>query len=151
SGSVLIHATVFIIGPEQPVDIIGPERPSHPNQFPPGPCRAAIEVIQNSTQRTSLFVAPTVLDWSGPGDRPATSSTQVSPGADVAFTPQPDPPGIPTLGLTRGQTLRLNVANVASDPFPPDPCFALVRFLDETGSAIGKTHAVTVAGGQAAS
>jgi hypothetical protein len=140
TGALLVRATVMI-------------ESVAPNHFPPSPCRAAIEVIQNSSQRTTLFVAPTEISGFNPQPEPPGRSARVPPGADVAFNPQPEPPGLPMLGLTRGQTLRLNVANVAPDRngFPPGPCRALVRFLDETGNQFGSTREITVDGGKAGS
>jgi len=43
------------------------------------------------------------------------------------------------LGITRGQTARLNVTNVASpdDPFyPPDPCRVTITFVDGDGNVL---------------
>jgi len=54
-----------------------------------------------------------------------------------AFNPQPDPPGFGMVGLTRGQTMRLNVVNLTPpDPnrqYPPDPCRVLLSFRNAAG------------------
>ena len=50
------------------------------------------------------------------------------------------------IGITRGQTLQLNVV-----AFPPDPCFAQLGFQDSNGNAIGATSTVALQAGQSAS
>ena len=58
-----------------------------------------------------------------------------------AFNPQPDPPGkFLMVGLTAGQTLRLNVVNLTSPPDPerqiPPPCRVVLSFRDAAGHVI---------------
>ena len=58
-----------------------------------------------------------------------------------AFNPQPDPPGkFLMVGITPGQTLRLNVVNLASPPDPdrqiPPPCRVVLSFRDAAGHVI---------------
>jgi hypothetical protein len=59
-----------------------------------------------------------------------------------AFNPQPDPPGkFGMVGITRGQTLRLNVVNLTSPPepdrqVPPDPCRIVLSFRNAQGEAV---------------
>src|SRR5436305_1210938 len=53
-------------------------------------------------------------------------------------SPPPDPDrSFGMVGITRGQTMRLNVVNLTPpDPnrqFPPDPCRVLLSFRDATG------------------
>jgi hypothetical protein len=50
------------------------------------------------------------------------------------------------IGITRGQTLQINVV-----AFPPDPCFAQLGFQDTYGNALGTTTTVTLQPGQSAS
>lgn len=53
-----------------------------------------------------------------------------------AFNPQPDPPGYGMVGITDGQTIRINVVNT-NDPdpnFPPDPCRVVLNFRDADGN-----------------
>jgi hypothetical protein len=75
-----------------------------------------------------------------------------------AFNPQPDPPGRYTLvGITHGQSIRINASNInLTDPnTPPDPCRVRLAFVDSdgtiltnprTGEAVGRT--VTLQNGQ---
>jgi hypothetical protein len=57
-----------------------------------------------------------------------------------AFNPQPDPPGkFLMVGITPGQTLRLNVVNLitAGDrQIPPGPCRVVLSFRDAAGHVI---------------
>src|SRR5258708_2238453 len=56
-----------------------------------------------------------------------------------AFNPQPDPPGFGMIGITAGQTLRLNVSNVALPPArgcPPGPCRVELAFFDSAGGLL---------------
>ncbi|MGI8788180.1 MAG: hypothetical protein ACR2HG_10510 [Pyrinomonadaceae bacterium] len=52
-----------------------------------------------------------------------------------AFNPQPDPPGFGLVGITQGQTVRINVVNPAlPDPnIPPDPIRATLNFRNADG------------------
>ncbi len=53
-----------------------------------------------------------------------------------AFNPQPDPPGFGMVGLTQGQSIRINVVNTAPAPdpnAPPDPCRVVLTFRDVNG------------------
>jgi hypothetical protein len=50
------------------------------------------------------------------------------------------------IGITRGQTLQINVV-----AYPPDPCFAQLGFQDSNGNPIGATSAVALQAGQSAS
>ena len=62
-------------------------------------------------------------------------------GAGVlAFNPQPDPPGFGLIGISYGQTLRLNVVNTAGvlSNFPPGPCRVELGFLDSEGRLVRK-------------
>jgi hypothetical protein len=52
----------------------------------------------------------------------------------------------PMIGITRGQTLQLNVV-----AFPRDPCYAQLGFQDSNGSPLGTTTSVTLQPGQSAS
>ncbi len=52
-----------------------------------------------------------------------------------AFNPQPDPPGYGMVGITEGQTIRINVVNT-NEPdsnLPPDPCRVVLNFRDANG------------------
>lgn len=64
-----------------------------------------------------------------------------NPGTPVGFNPQPDPPGFAfgLIGLTRGQTARLSVANLGltpPDPNLPPPCRVMVSFVDVNGAPL---------------
>lgn len=50
-----------------------------------------------------------------------------------AFNPQPDPPGFGLVGLTQGQSLRINVTNPADPNLPPDPVRAVLTFRNTDG------------------
>ena len=52
-----------------------------------------------------------------------------------AFNPQPDPPGFGIVGITRNETLRINIVNlaVADRQSPPDPCRVVLSFRDAQG------------------
>jgi hypothetical protein len=54
-----------------------------------------------------------------------------------AANPQPDPPGkFGMVGITRGQTLRLNVVNLVTlseGQVPPDPCRVVLSFRNAQG------------------
>jgi hypothetical protein len=50
------------------------------------------------------------------------------------------------IGITRGQTLQINVV-----AFPPDPCFAQLGFQNSSGNPVGTTTAVTLQPGESAS
>lgn len=50
------------------------------------------------------------------------------------------------IGITRVQTLQINVV-----AFPPDPCFAQLGFQDTNGNALGTTTTVALQPGQSAS
>ena len=52
------------------------------------------------------------------------------------FNPQPDPPGkFGMVGITRGQTIRLNIVNLIPPPDPdiPPPCRVVLSFRDVNG------------------
>ncbi len=53
-----------------------------------------------------------------------------------AFNPQPDPPGYGMVGITDGQTIRINVVNTnePDSSFPPDPCRVVLNFRDADGN-----------------
>ena len=52
-----------------------------------------------------------------------------------AFNPQPDPPGFGIVGITRNETLRINIVNLAlaDRELPPDPCRVVLSFRDAQG------------------
>ena len=50
------------------------------------------------------------------------------------------------IGITRGQTLQINVV-----AYPPDPCFAQLGFQNSSGNPVGTTTAVTLQPGESAS
>src|ERR1700733_1024249 len=50
------------------------------------------------------------------------------------------------IGITRGQTLQINVVAI-----PPDPCFAQLGFQNSSGNPVGTTTAVTLQPGESAS
>jgi hypothetical protein len=76
-----------------------------------------------------------------------------------AFNPQPDPPGFGMLGITPGQTIRINVVNTnqPNAELPPDPCRVVMTFRDPNGGVIQNANGqpirriVLLAAGQAAS
>lgn len=53
-----------------------------------------------------------------------------------AFNPQPDPPGFGLVGITFGQSIRVNVVNTAEpDPnIPPDPVRVVINFRNAAGN-----------------
>src|ERR1700683_1216962 len=59
---------------------------------------------------------------------------------------QPGPTNFPMVGITRGQTLVLNVV-----AFPPSPCAAQLAFQNSSGGPVGPTQTVILAPGQSAS
>ena len=87
------------------------------DQFPPDPCRVTMEVFDNASGRTSIFAEHAGIDL----DRPPP-------------TPCCQPGGM--IGLTRGQTMRLNIVNLAvavDGQLPPDPCRVLLTFRNADG------------------
>jgi hypothetical protein len=66
-----------------------------------------------------------------------------------AFNPQPDPPGFGMFGITREQTLRLNVSDVpaANPQTPPDPCRVELTFVDSAGNQLVPAVQRTIAPG----
>jgi hypothetical protein len=62
---------------------------------------------------------------------------QVAPGNATNFA---------MIGITRGQTLQINLV-----AFPPDPCFAQLGFQTSSGNPVGTTTAVTLQPGESAS
>jgi hypothetical protein len=54
-----------------------------------------------------------------------------------AFNPQPDPPGYGLVGITQGQTIRINVINTTNPPepdTPPNPARVVITFRDGNGN-----------------
>lgn len=77
----------------------------------------------------------------------------LSPWAQAAdFNPQPDPPGFGMLGLTNGQTARLNVVldREPGQTVPPDPYRVTLYFLNGDGTILAQ-QAFSLVIGQAAS
>jgi hypothetical protein len=69
-----------------------------------------------------------------------------------AFNPQPDPPRYGMIGITPGETLRINVANPQL-PFAtllPPPCRVELTFLDSTGNPLLPPVQRTLEAGQSA-
>jgi hypothetical protein len=67
----------------------------------------------------------------------------------AARTPNPaaiNATNFAVIGITRGQTLQINVA-----AYPPAPCFAQLGVQDSNGNPIGATSAVALQPGQSAS
>ena len=69
-----------------------------------------------------------------------------------AFNPQPDPPGhyFGLVGIVEGQTLQVNVSNVAfgGDPrFPPGPCRGTLALFDVMGNVVSSKVVAVPAGG----
>jgi hypothetical protein len=52
-----------------------------------------------------------------------------------AFNPQPDPPGFGMIGITQGQTLRINAVNtnIPDSNIPPDPVRVTLNFRNADG------------------
>jgi hypothetical protein len=65
------------------------------------------------------------------------SSAQTLPG---------NPTNFPMMGITRGQTLKINLV-----AYPPDPCDAALGFRDSSGNPVGPTTNVTLQPGQSVS
>src|ERR1700693_149524 len=56
------------------------------------------------------------------------------------------------VGITRGQTLQLNLVAYPPEPiFPPTPCMAELRFQGSSGEPLGTTKTVTLNMGESAS
>jgi len=71
----------------------------------------------------------------------ATVAVVVRVRAQDTVPPTPDKrvPLFGILGITRGQTARLNVANVSSPDnplYPPDPCRVTISFVDGDGNVL---------------
>ncbi|HEY1909954.1 MAG TPA: hypothetical protein VGG73_03470 [Vicinamibacterales bacterium] len=67
----------------------------------------------------------------------------------IAFNPQPDPPFLGMLGLADGQTMRINLVNLATiDPngVPPDPCRGRLSIFDADGNELAGRHVNVPAG-----
>ena len=93
--------------------------------FPPTPCFASVEVIDQVLAITTVGV----------------------PGA-VTFPPQPI---FGMLGVTSFQTVRLNVVAWPPSPvYPPTPCIAQLSFADKNGNPVGETKDVNLSPGEAA-
>src|SRR6516162_10154384 len=52
----------------------------------------------------------------------------------------------PMIGVTRAQTLQINLL-----AFPPNPCSATLGFQDSNGNPMGSTQSVSLQGGQSTS
>jgi len=63
-----------------------------------------------------------------------------------AFNPQPDPPGYGFVGITQGQTIRINVVNTTPpDPnLPPDPVRVVITFRDTDGNLFRNAEGVPI-------
>lgn len=70
--------------------------------------------------------------------------------AATAFNPQPDPPFLGMLGLADGQTMRVNLVNIATtDPttgVPPGPCRGRLSIFDADGNELAGRHVNVQAG-----
>jgi hypothetical protein len=64
----------------------------------------------------------------------------------TAQAPPANATNFPMIGITRGQTLQLNVV-----AFPTGPCYAQLGFQDSNGNPAGTTTSVTLQPGQSAS
>jgi hypothetical protein len=79
------------------------------------------------------------------------------PNSAWAQTPTPGATNFPLIGITLGQSLRVNLvaisvpASPGSVAFPPNPCVATLGFQDRNGNTLGNTKTVTLAIGQTAS
>ena len=69
-----------------------------------------------------------------------------------AFNPQPDPPRYGMIGITPGETLRINVANpeLPSATLLPPPCRVELAFLDSAGSPLLPPVQMTLEAGHSA-
>jgi hypothetical protein len=65
------------------------------------------------------------------------ATAQAGPGNTTNFA---------MIGITRGQTLEINLV-----AYPPDPCFAQLGFQNSSGNPVGTTTAVTLQPGESAS
>lgn len=68
------------------------------------------------------------------------------PTLAAAQAPPANATNFPMIGITRGQTLQLNVV-----AYPVDPCYAQLGFQDSNGNPLGATTSVTLQPGQSAS
>jgi hypothetical protein len=71
--------------------------------------------------------------------------TSLTQGA-VAQTSTSGASRFPLIGITRGETLQINLVG-----FPPDPCEAQMSFEDSNGNPIGTAKTVVLQAGEAAS
>jgi hypothetical protein len=67
-----------------------------------------------------------------------------------AFNPQPDPPRYGMIGITPGETLRINVANPQLPSLLAPPCRVELAFLDSTGNPLVPAVRRTLEAGQSA-
>jgi len=92
--------------------------------YPPDPCFASVEVIDNVLAITTVGV----------------------PGA-VSYPPTPN---YGMVGVTSFQTVRLNVVAYPPTPnYPPVPCIAQLSFADKDGNLVGQTEDVNQSPGSA--
>lgn len=64
-----------------------------------------------------------------------------------AFNPQPDPPGFGIVGITDGQTLRVNVVNTAIPPdpiAPANPARVVITFRDANGALMTNANGAVI-------
>jgi hypothetical protein len=64
----------------------------------------------------------------------------------MAQTPPINNTNFGMVGITRGQTLQINLV-----AWPPDPCFAQLGFRDSSGNPVGTIETVSLQAGQSAS
>ena len=74
-----------------------------------------------------------------------TFCSWLTPAATAQVAPE-NATNFAMIGITRGQSLQINLV-----AYPPDPCFAQIGFQNSGGNPIGTTSAVTLQPGQSAS
>jgi hypothetical protein len=121
SASLTLNGDSFV-KPAERVEVLPIVVPE--GTFPPNPCFASVEVIDNVLAITTVGV----------------------PGA-VTYPPAPI---FGMLGVTFFQTVRLNVVAWPPDPiYPPNPCIAQLSFADMNGNPVGQTKDVNLSPGNA--
>lgn len=77
----------------------------------------------------------------------ALAFMRFAPQKVEAFNPQPDPPAFGIVGITWGQTLRVNVVNtkgISTSEVPPGPCRVVMTFLDANGNPFTNGNGVII-------
>lgn len=99
---------------------------------PGGRAIPSVEVFDREAGRVVVFAHPAAARTSD------FNSGRTAPGDDVAFDPQPDPPGFGAVTLRSDQTMRLNVAcfDHEVNGEPPSACQGAIMVHDAAGNVL---------------